>query len=148
MNIPLASSSTSNSGASPVPMDTSASRIPTQSLGQDDFLKLLVTQMTSQDPMNPQTDADFIAQMAQFSSLQSMNTLGTEVSRLNSQQQFTQAASLLGRSVRVQTGQTTSDQGVVTAVHVNAGAPQLLINGQAYDLSQVLSVEPVPTGTH
>ena len=43
---------------------------PPQTLDQADFLNLLVTQMSSQDPLNPESDTDFAAQLAQFSSLQ------------------------------------------------------------------------------
>jgi flagellar basal-body rod modification protein FlgD len=116
--------------------------LPQKTLGQSDFLKLLVAQMTSQDPMNPQTNTDFVAQMAQFSALQASQTMEGDLSTLNSQQQFTQAATLLGRTVQVQTGTNTTAQGVVSGVQMVGGTPQLVIGGQLYDLSQVLSVTP------
>lgn len=56
---------------------TSGSQAPkrTQDLGQDAFLKLLVTQLQHQDPTQPQADAEFIAQLAQFSSLEQLTTM-------------------------------------------------------------------------
>lgn len=118
-------------------------RVPVRSLTQDDFLKLLTTQMSSQDPMNPMKDADFIAQMAQFSALEQAKALGEDVSQLNAQQQFAQAASLLGRTVQVQAGGAVVS-GVVTAMQMNAGAPQVVVGGEFYDLSQIFGVSTTP----
>jgi flagellar basal-body rod modification protein FlgD len=133
--------------------DTSSStlsRVPVQTLGQSDFLKLLATQMSSQDPMNPQKDTDFIAQMAQFSSLQTSQNINAGVAGLQSQQNFTQAYSLLGQTVSLQTDSKdskTTVQGVVQTVKIEAGKPKLVVNGQSYDLSQVVSVTPPSTKT-
>jgi flagellar basal-body rod modification protein FlgD len=46
-----------------------------KTLGRDAFLKLLVTQLAHQNPMEPQADGEFIAQLAQFSSLESLQTM-------------------------------------------------------------------------
>ena len=54
-------------------------------LGQDDFLQLLVKQMTAQDPMNPQGDTEFIAQMAQFSSLEQTKSMSSDIAMLKAQ---------------------------------------------------------------
>lgn len=56
-------------------------------LGKDDFLKLLMTQLQNQDPSNPMQDTEFIAQMAQFSSLEQMTNMNSTLERFISQQQ-------------------------------------------------------------
>ncbi len=122
-------------------------RLTPKTLGQDDFLKLLVTQLTTQDPLNPKTDTDFIAQMAQFSSLEQAKTMQADIALLRSEQEILHANALLGRAVEVQTGQDTVTSGVVSAVQIEAGTPLIVINGQGYDLSQILSVAPAATAT-
>lgn len=119
---------------------TGQSRVPIQVLGQEDFLKLLVAQMTSQDPMSPTKDTEFIAQMAQFSSLEQAKTMQSDIARLRADQQFLQAQGLLGKTVDLQVDQDTTARGLVTAVQIDAGTPLIMVNGQAYDLSQVLMV--------
>jgi flagellar basal-body rod modification protein FlgD len=132
--------------ASPIAADSAStsteSRIPLQTLGQADFLKLLVAQLTSQDPLNPQKDTEFIAQMAQFSALEQAKSMQADIAGLRLDQEFLQANSLLGRVVELQTGQNTPTSGIVSAVQVEAGTPKLVVNGQVYELSQVLSIAP------
>lgn len=123
--------------------DTSAAeqnRIPLKMLGQDDFLALLVTQLKSQDPLNPQSDTDFIAQMAQFSALEESVATGKKITALQDAQDFQQANELLGRVVALQTEDSTQLSGTVSAVVLEAGTPKIVVNNQPYDLSQVLGV--------
>jgi flagellar basal-body rod modification protein FlgD len=126
---------------------SAASRVPVQTLGQDDFLKLLVTQMSSQDPLNPTKDTDFIAQMAQFSSLEENKAMQSSMAQILGEQQLLQANGLIGRAVGLQVDQNTVLHGVVSGVQIQAGTPQLVVNGQSYDLSQVLTVAPAETQT-
>jgi len=114
--------------------------LPTQTLTQADFLKLLVTQMTSQDPLNPQSSLDSITQMAQFSALQENQTMEGDMARLN-------ATSLIGQTVAVQDSQGNNLSGVVSGVQVSSGTPQVVINGMPYDLNEIVSVMPTPLTT-
>ena len=144
------SSTSSINGASTLfnngtaPTDT-VSNTGQQTLTQNDFLKLLVSQMENQDPTNPQSDTAMAAQMAQFTSL-------TQSSAMSSSLAMLQANSLIGSTVTVQTdtmGDTAS--GVVQSVQMGSstsgGLPQISINGTSYNLSQVVSVTPTPTST-
>jgi flagellar basal-body rod modification protein FlgD len=123
--------------------DTSAlNRTPVQTLDQDDFLRLVVAQMTSQDPLNPQTDTQFIAQMAQFTTLEQSKSMQSDIAQLRLEQQLLQANALLGRVVQLQDEQGALISGTVSAVQVKEGSPQLVVNGQPYDLSALLTIEP------
>ena len=62
---------------------------PSQTLSQNDFLQLLVTQMTSQDPMNPTSDTEMAAQMAQFTSLQQTSTMSSNIAVMTCKQVLT-----------------------------------------------------------
>ena len=73
-------------------------------LGQSDFLKLMTTQLQSQDPLEPMENGDFIAQLAQFSTVSGMETLVETVNTLASALtggQALEASNLLGRGVLV-----------------------------------------------
>jgi flagellar basal-body rod modification protein FlgD len=58
---------------------STAGRTPGTSLSMDDFLQLLAAQLANQDALNPSTDTEFISQMAQFTSLQAMQTMSEVV---------------------------------------------------------------------
>lgn len=68
-------------------------------LGKDDFLRLLVTELRYQDALRPVDDREMIAQLAQFSTLEQMQNLGSKVEELARAQNTTQAASLIGKTV-------------------------------------------------
>jgi flagellar basal-body rod modification protein FlgD len=109
-----------------------------QSLGRDDFLKLLVTQLSYQNPAAPMEDKEFIAQMAQFSSLEQITNMANDFSKLAEIITGSEANSAIGKSVEILEGDNTV-QGTVKAV-TRGGSPQVLVNGSYYQWSQVTKV--------
>ncbi|OLS37478.1 flagellar hook assembly protein FlgD [Alkalihalophilus pseudofirmus] len=72
-------------------------------LGKDDFLKLLITQLQNQDPTNPMDDREFIAQMAQFSSLEQMTNINNTIQKfvdVQTSQSLVQFSELIGKEVK------------------------------------------------
>src|SRR3954471_23168397 len=94
---------------------------PNAILGKDDFLKLLVTQLQHQDPMNPMDDKDFMGQMAQFSSLEQITNLVTATETMGFSSQVTQSVSLIGHQVSFLREDGTTGQGVASSVAIDGG---------------------------
>jgi flagellar basal-body rod modification protein FlgD len=107
----------------------------TQALNQRDFLQLLVSQMENQDPMNPQSNTDMAAQLAQFTSLTQSTAMSASLAMI-------QASSLIGSTVTIQVDPKTTATGAVQGVMLQNGTPEILVNGTAYTMSQVTSVTP------
>lgn len=107
-------------------------------LGKDEFLQLLVCQMKNQDPLEPEKDTQFIAQLAQFSALEQMQNLNETA--VNSQ-----AFGLVGKAVVLNTkstnGSITEVQGVVDYIAVKNGTAQLSVNGQLYSIDDLVEVK-------
>jgi flagellar basal-body rod modification protein FlgD len=123
--------------------DTStAARVPQKTLGQSDFLKLITVQLAAQDPMKPMDDTGFIAQMAQFTSLQQTTDMTKQMGLMRSSADLSSASSLIGLKVTVNNKTDGNVTGVVTAVDTTTTDPQLIINGKSYGLSDMKRVEP------
>lgn len=108
-------------------------------LDKDDFLKILLTQLQHQDPTKPMEDKEFIAQMAQFSTLEQMTNMSEGFGKMAARMESSQALSLLGKNVEiVSNGQAVA--GVVEAV-TGGDYPQLVVGGEMYDYSSVTRVK-------
>ena len=119
-----------------------------QELDKDAFMQLLVAQMRNQDPMAPIDNQQFIAQLAQFSSLEEMQGVNENLVALALLQesnavlaQLTNSSSLIGKTV-VYTDPTSGEpgQGVVVSVKLTEGAVLLNIDGKDVSLSHVIEV--------
>lgn len=107
------------------------------SLDKDDFLLLLVTQMKYQDPLEPSSNTEYVAQLAQFSSLEQMQNLNQTTTN-------TSAYSLVGKEVYIEstssTGATTSVQGPVEYVTIQNSKAYVSVNGELYPYEDVVQV--------
>lgn len=117
-----------------------------KALGADDFMKILMTQLTAQDPMNPMKDTEFIAQMANFSSLEQMRGLSQSFTAYSNSQQMATAPLYLGCEVTVKdpSAEAGEIRGKVESVTVKDGAPALVINGKTYDPKLITNISLPP----
>jgi len=118
------------------------SKLQTKKTGLDmqDFLNLIVAQMSNQDPMNPVENTDFIAQMAQFSALEAMSDL-REVSMQG------QVTSLIGKNVVVadynSRGELDIQEGIVQRVTLHGSEAILYVNDKEYRYSNVMEIKEI-----
>lgn len=107
---------------------STSTKTGTEELGKTDFLQLLITQLQNQDPLEPVKNEDFIAQLAQFNSLEQMQNLNATMTSLTSLQALTQTASLIGKTVDA-TIDGTSVTGVVQEAKYSTDGVSLSILG-------------------
>ncbi|NMB30365.1 MAG: hypothetical protein GX988_02840 [Clostridiales bacterium] len=105
----------------------------------DDFLNLLVAEMTNQDPMSPMSNTDFVAQMAQFTSLQTMQDL-----TYYSNASF--AASLVGKTVTMASvsasGEMQVETGPVQAINLNGKEFEIRVNNKIFTIKNLMEISP------
>ena len=114
-----------------------ASNKKTNEFDVNDFYKLFAAQMQNQDMMNPVDDSQFLAQIAQMSSIQAME-------QMNQMTMTSYAFEFMGKEVIVadydSKNNLLTSQGVVEKVALYNGKPQVFVGGKAYELSQVMEV--------
>ena len=117
---------------------TSAAQAASQkTVGKDEFLKLFVTQLKNQDPLNPMDSTEFTSQLAQFSSLEQLTNINTGITSLLAYQDSLQnasAANLIGKQVgfQVKAADGTAgalQHGTVTGVAFDAGKTSFVVDG-------------------
>ena len=134
-------------------VQTAASK-DNQSMGENEFLKILITQLQNQDPMQPLQDKDFIAQMAQFTSVEQLLNINKQLTSMN--QSLGSASGLIGKEISwMQIGTdgssdynmdgdssdgTTTMQGVVEAIIVRSGAQYAKVGTHEVPIDQILQI--------
>ncbi|MDD5065765.1 MAG: flagellar hook capping FlgD N-terminal domain-containing protein [bacterium] len=127
------------------PVDVNPKTQPKNSvknMGKDEFLKILVTQLSHQDPLQPMEDREFIAQMAQFSALEQMISMNNNMSKMNSTSELNRAFLFLGKTVKVmdpKSGQVLTGK----ADEIDLSKPNeigIRINNKVYKLEQIVGI--------
>ena len=103
-------------------------------VGQEDLIKIMLAELRYQDPLKPLDNKEFIAQLAQFTTLEQTKQLNDRIDTLLSVQASTQSVGLLGRTVEVSTDSGTTQDGVVKSIQFSDGQPRLTIQATNGDL--------------
>lgn len=96
------------------------------SLGQEDLFKILLTELSYQDPLEPMDNKEFIAQLAQFTNLEQTRQFNNNLESLLSVQSSNQSINLLGKTIEITTG-AAPEVGDVVSVIFEEGSPILTI---------------------
>jgi flagellar basal-body rod modification protein FlgD len=111
-------------------------------LGKDDFLKILITQLQHQDPSHPLEDKEFIAQMAQFTSVEQLTNMNTEIKALRQSLGFSPA--FIGKQISWTAmdakGAKIVKSGVVDGLIFKSSKQFASVNGEEVSLDQILKV--------
>ncbi|MCL2084225.1 MAG: hypothetical protein FWH06_03080 [Oscillospiraceae bacterium] len=120
-----------------IPSQSNAVKEHNNSMGKDQFLQLLIAQLQNQDPISPQENTEFIAQMAQFSALEAMNNMAAAFSQ-------NQAFSMIGRGavgVTVDSnGVAAQVIGIVDSAGVEGGEPYVMIGEKKISAGNIQQV--------
>ncbi len=112
-------------------------------LKTEDFIKMMITQLQNQDPLEPAKNQELLAQMSQIGQLQSATTLQESLKGMVLQNQIGAAAGLIGKTVQGLDGQDDPVTGIVNSVKVGAEGVSLeLENGKTLMLSRVTQIAP------
>jgi len=126
-----------------LPSATAGNAKSNASLQMDDFLQLLTSQITNQDPLEPMKDTEFISQMANIASLEQMEQFSKGFSKFADSQHAMLAQGYLGHEVKIQDNDREIS-GIVESINTNdEGTPEIVVNGTAYSPGSIKEVKLV-----
>jgi len=108
---------------------------------QNQFLKLLVTKLAHQDPLNIESQEDFLGQLAQFESLNQSIKLNKNMESLSLSQSLSQSSALLGKTVEYENMAGMMEEGEVSAIRVVDGKSMLVVNDEQIEMSSIKGVK-------
>lgn len=127
-------------------VNSSPAALQGSSMGMEDYLKILLTQLTYQDPLKPMDNQEFMAQMAQFTALEQSQQVNEKISLLVANQAALQSIGLIGRAVDLTTAEGNKLSGTVSALSLSGESPSLTVTTSAgatlagVSLSQITAV--------
>lgn len=134
---------------------TKDKKAPKNELGKDDFLKLFVTQLQNQNPLNPEADTEMAAKLAQFNGLEQMLNLNKAMDKLLTEQSSTrnvQMVNYVGRDITVDGGRVKIEKGKPTPTEYklenDATQSTLEIRNSSGVMVHQIELGPSMAGTH
>lgn len=121
-------------------VDSQGSVKARKELGKDDFLNLLIAQLKNQDPLNPMKDTEFIAQLANFSSLEQISNMNKNLEEFLQQQQYQNsvaAVSMIGKEITSVDG----EKGIVSGINMEDSGVYLTVNGKKIAFTEIKEVK-------
>jgi flagellar basal-body rod modification protein FlgD len=129
-----ASQTTANSAAKTA--QTNASK-----LDSDQFMQILMAQLTHQNPLEPMDNAEMMSQFSQLNSLQELREIHTGMDKLSASNQVMYLASLIGKNVKVNRTDGKVLEGVVESVVTEKDHPQVRIGNQEVPLDDIIEIQ-------
>ncbi len=112
-------------------------------ISQEEFVKLFLAQLNYQDPLEPLNNREFLAQLAQFSSLEQSRQINDNIVGLLAMNTSNQGLALLGKNVEVEVSGGQKFSGVVEAVHYNGTSPELTVKAASGSFVDKISLSQV-----
>ena len=116
---------------------SSKSSSSNQDITSADFMTLLLTQMRNQDPLEPMKNEEFMSQLTQMNSLSALKSMDSNLKKMTTQSEITEATALIGKKVEVS---AKSISGVVTSVSLEDGSVMVQIGSEKIAISDITSV--------
>ena len=132
----------SSIGGSTADATAATTSTPSKTLDKDTFLKLLVAQLSNQDPSSPMDTSDMMAQTTQLSMMESLSEIQASSREQFGLQMRMAAADLVGQQVTWKDADGTTRSGVVSGVDYSASIPTLTVGKTQIPLDSVASVTP------
>lgn len=127
--------------ASPASSDTNSAAVDIGGINSNSFLKLLVAQLTHQNPMNPTDSSTYIAEEAQFSMVQTLNTLAKQNAEILQSQQMQEATAFIGKQVSYVGPDGVAGSGIVASASPgSSGGAVVRVGTQQIAVSSITAV--------
>lgn len=133
----------SATSASPVTANSAAKQAPTAAnkMDSDQFMQILLAQLTHQNPLEPMDNAEMMNQFSQLNSLQELRQIHTGMDQVSSSNQVMYLASLIGKHVKANRPDGKVIEGVVEGVVTEKDNPQVRIGTEEVPLDEIIEVQ-------
>ena len=127
---------------------STVTQLSSKTMGKEDFLKLLMAEISNQNPLEPLDNKDMILQLSQFSALEGTQALNKNMESYISLSGFTSAATMIGKEVTYLDSKLGIPVvGTVQKISLADGSTDLIVDGKAISMSQVTSIANPTTTT-